>query len=357
MIKNTKGDAKDMVKNCIQLPPEDGFKTAKHLLNERYGDPHRIIAKYRREIKQWPQIKSGDAVAYQKLQNILMKCENIGHLQSWNVFNTPDTLCMVLSKLPGSARDKRSRKVLTIRQNQMREPELSDFIKFVDNETLIVSDLLFSKAAVDEYLEKRPNHKRNKIATGEQSRKGDPHICINCNGNHKLEKCKEFMEKPLKERIKFLMRQKRCYRCLEPMSDGHNAKTCTSNLMCSSCKGNHPTPLHVYVPKDKRSTDGGDQDPKKTDEVLKNSCAGLDDLKCAATSKEHESNVISMCVVPVKGKHEHGANEVTTYAMLDNCSQGSFIHDSIVKKLGITGSKATINLKTLHGVRSEKQYQ
>ena len=138
------------------------------------------------------------------------------------------------------------------------------------------------------------------------------------------------------------------------MSDGHNAKTCTSKLMCSSCKGNHPTPLHGYVPKDKRSTDGGDQDPKKTDEVLKNSFAGLDDLKCAATSKEHGSNVISMCVVPVKVKHEHGANEVTTYAMLDNCSQGSFIHDSIVKKLGVTGSKTTINLKTLHGVRSEK---
>ena len=162
------------------------------------------------------------------------------------------------------------------------------------------------------------------------------------------------MEKPLKERIKFLMRQKRCYGCLEPMSDGHNAKTCTSKLMCSSCKGNHPTLLHGYVPKDRRSTDGGDQDPKKTDEVLKNSFAGLDDLKCAATSKEHGSNVISMCVVPVKVKHEHGANEVTTYAMLDNCSQGSFIHDSVVKKLGVTGSKTTINLKTLHGVRSEK---
>ena len=88
--------------------------------------------------------------------------------------------------------------------------------------------------------------------------------------------------------------------------------------------------------------------------MLKNRFSGLDDLKCAAASKEHGSNVISTCVVPVKVKHEYGANEVTTYAMLDNCSQGSFIHDSIVKKLGVTGSKTTMNLKTLHGVRSEK---
>ena len=174
---------------------------------------------------------------------------------------------MLLLKLSRIARDKWSRKVLTIRQNQRREPELSDFIKFVDNETLIVSDPLFSKAAVDKYLEKRPNHKRDKIsafATGEQSKKGDPHICINCNGNHKLEKRKEFMEKTLKERTKFLMRQKRCYGCLEPMSDGRNAKTCTSKLMCSSCKENHPAPLHEYVPKDKRNPDDGDKDPTKT---------------------------------------------------------------------------------------------
>ena len=151
-----------------------------------------------------------------------------------------------------------------------------------------------------------------------------------------------------------LMRQKQCYGCLEPMSDGHNAKTCTSKLMCNSCKGTQPTPLHGYVPKDKRSTGGGDQDPKKTQKALKNSFAGLDDLKCAATFKEHGSNMTSMCVVSVKMKDEHGANDVTTYSMVNNCSQGSFILDSLIKKLGVTGTKATINMKTLYGIRSEK---
>ena len=109
-------------------------------------------------------MKSEDAVAHQ--------CETVGHLQIWNVFDTPDIMCMMLSKFPGSARDKWSRKVLTNRQNQ-RESELSDSIKVVDNETLIVSDPLFSIAAVDGQLEKRLNHKRNKISafgTGEQTK-------------------------------------------------------------------------------------------------------------------------------------------------------------------------------------------
>ena len=51
LIKYTAGDAREMTKNCIQLPPEIGFETAKQLLNERYGDPYRNIAAYKREIK------------------------------------------------------------------------------------------------------------------------------------------------------------------------------------------------------------------------------------------------------------------------------------------------------------------
>ena len=65
-------------------------------------------------IKQWVQIKAGDADAYGRFQNFLVKCGNIDHLQSWNVLDTPDIVCMLLYKLSGSARDNWSWKVLTI---------------------------------------------------------------------------------------------------------------------------------------------------------------------------------------------------------------------------------------------------
>ena len=81
LIKFTKGEAKEMVKTCIQLPPEAGFKTVKRLLHERYGDPHRITAAYRNQIKKQPQIKPGDSDAYRKFQNFLIKCENIDQIQ------------------------------------------------------------------------------------------------------------------------------------------------------------------------------------------------------------------------------------------------------------------------------------
>ena len=51
-------------------------------MHKLYGDPHRIIAAYRKDIKQWPQIKPEDAEVYRKFHNFLLKCDNITQLQT-----------------------------------------------------------------------------------------------------------------------------------------------------------------------------------------------------------------------------------------------------------------------------------
>ena len=45
---------------------------------------------------------------------------------------------------------------------------------------------------------------------------------------------------------------------------------------------------------------------------------------------------------------------VKSYAMLDNCSQGSFIKKEIIEELGITGRKLKLGLRTLTGEKSEE---
>ena len=37
-----------------------------------------------------------------------------------------------------------------------------------------------------------------------------------------------------------------------------------------------------------------------------------------------------MYIVPVIIKYENNGKQITTYAMLDNCSQGSFVHQAIL---------------------------
>ena len=65
------------------------------------------------------------------------------------------------------------------------------------------------------------------------------------------------------------------------------------------------------------------------------------------------SKVISLSIVPMKTKHGNGKDMITTYAMMDNHCQGSFIHDNLVNELGVHGMKTTLNLKALHGQKTE----
>ena len=56
------------------------------------------------------------------------------------MLSTPDIVCMKFSKLPGKGRDMWSRKVLAIRRKCKREPDMTDLIQFVNDETVIVTN-------------------------------------------------------------------------------------------------------------------------------------------------------------------------------------------------------------------------
>ena len=58
-----------------------------------------------------------------------------------------------------------------------------------------------------------------------------------------------------------------------------------------------------------------------------------------------------MCVIPVKLKYKDSNYVYSTFAMLDNCSQGCFDNSSLVKNLKIKGHKTSLSVKTLTGER------
>ena len=55
-----------------------------------------------------------------------------------------------------------------------------------------------------------------------------------------------------------------------------------------------------------------------------------------------------MCVVPIQIHHPDSNKVFDTYAMLDSCSQGTFIKEEIIEKLGITRAEKIVTVKTLN---------
>ena len=68
-----------------------------------------------------------------------------------------------------------------------------------------------------------------------------------------------------------------------------------------------------------------------------------------SVSANMASKIISLCDVLIMVTHAETKREVSTFAMLDNCSQGCFIKNSIRERLGVSGGKREIIMKTLNG--------
>ena len=66
------------------------------------------------------------------------------------------------------------------------------------------------------------------------------------------------------------------------------------------------------------------------------------------------NQVISMCVVPVQVRYKGSNTVVRTMAMLDNCSQGSFVKTTLLDELSVKGTMTSVTIKTLNG---DQKYQ
>ena len=109
LVKFTDGEAKDLIQHCIHLTPDAGYHTTITLLSKRYGIAHSLLTSYRKEIKSLAPVKPDDAMGFRKFHNFFPECKVFSKSTNWNSLETPETLCVFVSKLPGGLRDRWNR--------------------------------------------------------------------------------------------------------------------------------------------------------------------------------------------------------------------------------------------------------
>ena len=217
LINLISGEAKELVKPLPNLDrPECGFVNAMRHLEKQYGNPHKLLASYRKEIKQMTKIKAGDAAAYGKLFNFLIKCQSLEY-GSQNPLDAPDVICMILAKTPGYLQYRWNRNVKKIRK---REPGLIVLTIFIEDEMVIVNDPLFSREAVVQY-ELKSLKQQSRTAKHElsyyvikdagDSGKRDKAKCIVWNDHPDIAECQVFLSQTMEDRSKTLYKKKLCH--------------------------------------------------------------------------------------------------------------------------------------------------
>ena len=173
--------------------------------------------------------------------------------------------------------------------------------------------------------------------------------CQLCNRHHELDECKAFNDMVVAERSNFLAKRKLRYGCYESISVNHTARNCPKRRTCKICLGKLPISLHSvqYKKKDGTTKKGSSQHQQKS---VTSNCANVDDIQCESIGTE---DVLSMYVVPVKVQHSQSDKEIITLAMLDTCSQGTFVIQILVEQLSIEGIPTSVEIKTLTDHQTE----
>ena len=121
LLKYLRGEPKDLVTNCIYLPPEECYRDAKKILVSRYGDPYRVLGEYRKKLRAWPKVKPYDTVSLRKFQTYAVKFKSAARHDA-DTFNSTETVQLLHSKLPTYLQNSWSRKAMKTRKQSKAEP-------------------------------------------------------------------------------------------------------------------------------------------------------------------------------------------------------------------------------------------
>ena len=209
-----------------------------------------------------------------------------------------------------------------LRSKDSREPKLIDFSNFVEDEMTLVNDELYSSETASHYLKKRPTKQgqrgekrklhtiftktdRSSEGTQKGNKMSNEQTCPVCGEKHDTEDCKYYLQQSLEERSKLIFKKKLCHGCFQEIKKDHNAKNCSKKRFCKVCNGKHSTTLHVRKKIDNTQHQCNSQASEERNDGEVAACASMNT----------DTDVISICVVPIKLRH--GDSGKKTYAFLD----------------------------------------
>ena len=333
LLQYTADKPRDIVSTCLYLPPEQGYKEAKRLLDRRYGNFAQMAVSLVGTILEYPIIKSEDVEGLDSfaihLRGSLNALKSLPHgAGSVDV----KTIRALVDKVPYHMKEKWRRVVDGIEQTSFRQATFEDFVDFVEVEARIATNpsygriMLGAGSAKGKSRERRSEHVQvagvssGKLFAGNLK---DPtrvsNTCLCCSQEHETHECPELLAKTPEDKNRFIFENHLCFGCL---TANHVFRFCKNKKKCQVCGGSHATVLHR------------DQQRPRSPTVTSGHVAPIyqGGAKLQAVAVR-----ITVC-----------GNSLTTYAFLDSGSTHSFICAPLLRALGISPiTNTSITLSTI----------
>ena len=372
LVQYTSGSVEELMRSCLSMQPEEGYREARRLLKERFGQKYKIAAAHVQRLIDGPPIKSEDGDELQRFSIQLVSCVNtlneIGYLGK---LDNPNNLKKIVDRLPYPLRARWRDTVDRIVEREERDVTVKDVTEFVTTKARAASHPVFGKLDRERPKDKDPNlggqRRPRRAANGfatqsaeQASEEGKEKWCPLCKRGHWLSRCERFRKQSLAERRKVVRNYKLCINCLLP---GHFVNACPKPSYCKvpECTAKHSTFLHPKA-KDEHNyindviapaTTASSQDGE-TDEGPTRANNAYVKMSAKASVPRHHS-ATALAIVPVRVKAAEGSKTVETYAFLDSGSNTSFCTEALLHQLNLQGRQTSLSLTTIQGENSPVQ--
>ena len=369
LVQYTSGDVQELMRSCLSMQPDEGYREARRLLKARYGQSYKIASAYVTKVTNGPPIKHEDGQALQKFSILLTSCKNtlreVGYL---NKIENPDSMQRVIERLPFPLRQRWRDVADDITNNKHREITFEDIASFVESKARALNHPVFGTINTERRNQgKTSNDRRPRRSDNFATLRGEPVSennddrrdktrptpkCQLCKEDHWLTRCRQFKKQSVEQRLTFVRKQRLCENCFQP---SHKVHSCPKNSYCKipTCRTKHSTFLHPKSPDRSVGILPSNEGPINDGDgrvVGNNNDGALNayvngDSQCALTGAGVP--MIGLPIVLVKVRARSADPPVLTYAFLDSGSNTTFCSQQLMEKLAVDGEQTTLSLTTL----------
>ena len=364
LLQYCSGRAKQVISCCAMMDPDEGFRKAKELLKNRFGNNFLVSEAWVKKVTQGPPLKPSDRVGLQCLADDLCNCyHTLKAMNFMTEISNQSTLVKIMTRLPPYLQNRWRREAGVIRRRTGNNPTIEDAMTFVREAAEESNDPIYGALASQPADHSRnsthpfatikrphatsavtsatevynPGHQRTNQSVRDQQQAR----CVVCGEAHKLFACQQFKSGSVEDRIAIARTNKLCFNCLEP---GHHARQCHLTRTCSvaGCGKRHTKFLHPVQP----------ELPSLQGEPTSESLVEHGHVNHLSTSVSVGigAGIVALPVVPVIIINPITCHSESTYALLDSGSTHTFIDRSLSRDLGLQEQSQSLTLSTLNGI-------
>ena len=305
------------------------YNVAWNVLVRNFGKPQIVVNAQLKRIFSFPPMKPYDGAALIKFARIVSSCVNV--LTQFNYVGDLNSEGVLGSATRKLTLDMKTKWLTYVKRMNLYQPGLAVFSEWLNDIAEVQDELLMSSnpnadRAKTSYKEKAEG---STFATSATNSANDntklQRECLMKDGQHPIWKCEKFKKMNVEERGQKAKELKLCFKCL---SDAHQMRNCSGRLCdVNGCGKPHHRLLHR---------------PYKNEEQKQN-VENVDEV--SNLSSMRSSGVLPVVPVTIGS----GSKTLKAFALCDSGASLSFVDESLMKALNLTGQQVDLNVAGIHG--------